>query len=551
MPRRERTSTPPTGAPTPLARNRNFRLLWVGQILSDLGSQFGVLAYPLLILELTHSAAIAGAVATVASLAAFAVRLPAGALSDRIDRRRAMVVADGVRAGVLALLGVGVLTHHVNWEVVLAAAVVDRLGDTIFTPASMAALPAIVHSDQLETAWAATEGRQYAASLAGPALGGALFSLARSLPFFGDGLSYGVSTLTSAMMRGEFVPPARERSHGLWREALEGLEAIWRDRLLRSVVAVAPLINFAFNGMIFGITLSLRVHGVGAATIGLVQAGIMVGGLVGAVIAPRLQGRVSLRALVVTIAAVGTGLFAVAALVIPSTLVALPIAATVLLAPAANAALFAALFRRTPDELRGRVSNSILQVATGLAAFSPVVAGLLIEHASSHWALGVFATALGLSAIIAWASPGLREDAAGEVLPAEGGGAKHGLVLDHLSIQCSNPAASAAFYDAVLAPVGVARIMEFGPTVGYGADGKPDFWIGPFDSGDGFRESHIAFAAPDRAAVRSFFDAAVAAGAEVLHEPRAWTEYHENYYGAFVRDPDGNNVEAVCHIAEG
>lgn len=537
-------------APTDLRRNRNFRLLWIGQILSDLGSQFGVLAYPLLILELTHSAVIAGAVATVASLAAFAVRLPAGALADRVDRRRAMVVADGVRALVLALLGVGVLTHHVDWEVVMGAAVVDRLGDTIFSPASMAALPAIVHPDQLATAWAATEGRQYAASLAGPAIGGALFGVARSLPFFGDGLSYGVSTLTSAMMRGKFAPPARVRTHGLWREALEGLEAIWRDRLLRSVVAVAPLINFAFNGMIFAITLALRVHGVAAATIGLVQAGIMVGGLVGAIISPRLQGRVSLHTMVIGICGVGTVLFAVAALAVPSPLIAVPIAATFLLAPASNAALFAALFRRTPDELRGRVSNSILQLASGLAALSPLAAGALIEHASSRWALLAFTVALGLSAVIAWLSPGLRDADAPAELPVEAAGAKHGLVLDHVSIQCSDPAASAAFYDAVLPTVGVTRLMSFGPVVGYGWEGKPDFWIGPFDSGEGFRETHLAFQAADRAAVQAFFDAAVTAGAEVLHEPRVFPEYHEHYFGAFVRDPDGNNVEAVCHRPE-
>ncbi|MET0144631.1 MAG: VOC family protein, partial [Ilumatobacteraceae bacterium] len=73
------------------------------------------------------------------------------------------------------------------------------------------------------------------------------------------------------------------------------------------------------------------------------------------------------------------------------------------------------------------------------------------------------------------------------------------------------------------------------------------FWIGRFDSGEGFRESHIAFSAADRDAVDRFFDAAVAAGAEVLHEPRVWPEYHPDYYGTFVRDPDGNNVEAVCH----
>ncbi len=123
-------------------------------------------------------------------------------------------------------------------------------------------------------------------------------------------------------------------------------------------------------------------------------------------------------------------------------------------------------------------------------------------------------------------------------------------MLDHISIQCADLEASKSFYDAVLAPLGGVRIMEFGPAVGYGVPPMPDFWLGAFDSGEGFRESHVAFRAPDRAAVRAFFEAAVATGAEVLHEPRLWPEYHPGYYGAFVRDPDGNNVEAVCHTPE-
>ncbi len=92
--------------------------------------------------------------------------------------------------------------------------------------------------------------------------------------------------------------------------------------------------------------------------------------------------------------------------------------------------------------------------------------------------------------------------------------------------------------------------MEFGSVIGFGLPDQPKFWIGPQTTGQGFRESHIAFTAPDRAAVRAFFDAAVATGCDVLHEPRLWPEYHETYYGAFVRDPDGNNVEAVCHLPE-
>ena len=115
-------------------------------------------------------------------------------------------------------------------------------------------------------------------------------------------------------------------------------------------------------------------------------------------------------------------------------------------------------------------------------------------------------------------------------------------MLDHLSIQCADVQASARFYDAVLATIGGQRVMDFGEVLGYGVPPMPDFWLGPRQTGDGFRESHIAFRAPDRAAVD--------AGAEVLHEPRVWPEYHPGYYGAFVRDPDGNNVEAVCHAPE-
>ena len=123
-------------------------------------------------------------------------------------------------------------------------------------------------------------------------------------------------------------------------------------------------------------------------------------------------------------------------------------------------------------------------------------------------------------------------------------------MLDHLSIQCADLAASASFYDAVLAPLGGRRILDFGEAIGYGTPDRPDFWIGAQETGDGFRESHIAFAAPDRAAVRAFCEAARAFGVTVLHEPRVWPEYHETYYAAFVRDPDGNNVEAVCHLPE-
>ncbi len=97
-------------------------------------------------------------------------------------------------------------------------------------------------------------------------------------------------------------------------------------------------------------------------------------------------------------------------------------------------------------------------------------------------------------------------------------------MLDHVSIQCADAAASARFYDAVLPTMGGGRVMEFGPVSGYGFPGRPGFWIGPLRFGGANRENHIAFQAESRAAVRAFFDAAVSLGAEVLYEPRVWPE---------------------------
>ncbi|TDO50084.1 catechol 2,3-dioxygenase-like lactoylglutathione lyase family enzyme [Kribbella sp. VKM Ac-2527] len=120
-------------------------------------------------------------------------------------------------------------------------------------------------------------------------------------------------------------------------------------------------------------------------------------------------------------------------------------------------------------------------------------------------------------------------------------------MLDHVSVQCDDLAASRAFYERLLAPLGVTVAMDYGDALGLaGPDGFPRFWLGKAQGGVQ-REIHVAFVAPDRAAVDKVFEAAQELGTEILHEPREWPEYHPGYYGVFVRDPDGNNVEAVTH----
>jgi catechol 2,3-dioxygenase-like lactoylglutathione lyase family enzyme len=120
-------------------------------------------------------------------------------------------------------------------------------------------------------------------------------------------------------------------------------------------------------------------------------------------------------------------------------------------------------------------------------------------------------------------------------------------MIDHFGINCKDYAKSQEFYDRVLGVLGYSRQMDFGEAIGYGLEGHPDFWIAEGADTGPNRETHFAFAASGHEAVRAFHDAAIGLGAESLHAPRLWPEYHPGYFAAFVRDPDGNNVEAVCH----
>ena len=124
-------------------------------------------------------------------------------------------------------------------------------------------------------------------------------------------------------------------------------------------------------------------------------------------------------------------------------------------------------------------------------------------------------------------------------------------MIDHLGVQAANVEASLAFYLQTFAAIGLREAMRFpyrdSFVVGLcGADGTPGFWLSPA-AGPETRELHVAFSAPGRPAVDAVYQAALTAGTEILHAPREWPEYHPGYYAVFLRDPDGHNVEAVCH----
>lgn len=122
------------------------------------------------------------------------------------------------------------------------------------------------------------------------------------------------------------------------------------------------------------------------------------------------------------------------------------------------------------------------------------------------------------------------------------------MIIDHIGLMVRDYARSKAFYAKALAPLGIELVMDVQDNAGFGRNGKPDFWI----SGDAKSQGriHVAFVARDRKQVKAFYDAAIAVGGKDNGPPGIREIYHPNYFGAFVLDPDGHNVEAVCHQSE-
>jgi catechol 2,3-dioxygenase-like lactoylglutathione lyase family enzyme len=119
--------------------------------------------------------------------------------------------------------------------------------------------------------------------------------------------------------------------------------------------------------------------------------------------------------------------------------------------------------------------------------------------------------------------------------------------IDHVTATVTDFETGKRFYEEALKPLGYGLQMEFGGSAaGFGLENAmPDFWIG---NQPGRGAAHVAFTAPDRATVDAFYEAAIKAGGKDNGPPGVREHYHENYYAAYVHDPDGNNVEAVCHM---
>jgi MFS family permease len=354
-------------------------LLWSGQVISSLGTQVSQLAFPLFILFLTHSPVQAGLAGALRAVAYLIFSLPAGALIDRWDRKRVMILCDSGRALALAsiplALAFGVLT-------VAQLYIVSFLEGTLFVffnIAEVACLPLVVIREQLPAANAQNLATEGLTSLVGPPLSGILYSIASTLPFLADAVSYGVSVLSLFFIKTKFQGERVVAQRSLWMEIKEGLSWLWHHPIIRFMAILTGGVNLITAGSILVIIVLAQHMHASPFTIGLIFAIGGIGGILGAIIAPPIQKRFSFaQAISGTLWLFGslTFLYVLA----PNPLVLGIVTALVFInGPIYN--VVSVSYRQTliPDELQGRVNSAFRLIANCGQPLGLAVTGVLLQ----------------------------------------------------------------------------------------------------------------------------------------------------------------------------
>jgi MFS family permease len=391
----------------PLRRNRDFRLLQTAGLLSSGGSQISAIAYPLLVLALTGSAARAGFVAFARLIGIALFALPAGLAADRWSRRRLMIAAHAWRAVAVGSLALLVASGEVvYWEIPVVACV-EGVGAAVFAASQTGALRAVVPREQLPDAVAVVTGREAAIGLATPALGGALFGVARALPFAVHAVSYAFSTLALLTMRTPFQEEREPHDSSLRSRLAEGFAFVWSRPFLRTCALLFGLANFIGPGLLLAIVVIGEAHGLSAGEVGLLVSAF--GGclLVGAFLARFVRRVLPTRA--VLLLELWTWCGCVLFVLWPSVYVlTASMMVTGLVIPSTDSVVHAYRIAMTPDGLLGRSESVWTTVALLIAPLGPLAAGALLGAISERAAIGVFAAFGLVLALWGTLSPAIR-----------------------------------------------------------------------------------------------------------------------------------------------
>lgn len=391
----------------PLRKNRDFILLQSGQVLSTIGSESTAIAYPLLVLAVTHSPAKAGIVGFARILPWALFGFAAGVAADRFPRKRLMIAGDVVRVFLMTSIVVAIAVGHITFAQIALVAFVEGSMYVFFNIAEIGALRSVVPVHQLPTAAAAEQARYSTVSLVAPTLGGTLFGVGRAFPFVAGALSPAFSLGSLLAIRTPFQGE-RERDETPWRaQVADGFRFLWRRPFLRTCALIFTWSNLAFEGMFLVFIVVGKRQGLSSGQIGLLIAGFGLSALAGSAVSPWVQKRLSMRAIVIGSLWLQAG--TIGFVIDPSIYVllacVLPMAAFF---PTVNAVVIGYRVAVTPDRLTGRVNSVARTIALCGAPLGPLAAGVMLGVTSPRTTVAVFTTLLAVLAAFSSVSPSIR-----------------------------------------------------------------------------------------------------------------------------------------------
>ncbi len=391
----------------PLWRNRDFVLLESGLLLSSVGTSLTTIAYPLLTVSVTGSAAKAGLVTFARLLPFGGLSLVAGLAADRWSRKRLMIAADAVRLVAMGTFAIALLGGDVPFWAIFVVALVEGTGSTFFVAADAGALRAVVPARQLPAAAGTREARRSVVRLGGPPLGGALYGISRAVPFAANAVSYLCSTVALLAMRTPFEEARERAGTSLRTQFAEGFRYMWDHAFLRTTAFVYGAGNLLTTALFLLLVLVGESEGLTPGEIGLLSATVGAGTLVGSLTSPWFRKVLAVRTILLL--ELWTWLAVWAFVVWPHAWV---LAGWALLfgiaAPVTDSVVVGYRLAMTPDRLVGRVESVRTTISLVASPLGPLLAGWLFGVTSARETVAVFA--LGGLALAAWGtlSPAIR-----------------------------------------------------------------------------------------------------------------------------------------------
>ena len=363
----------------PLWRNRDFLLLVSGQAVSSTGSQISLVAFPLLMLALTNSPALAGLMTALRGLPFVLLCLPVGALVDRWDRKRVMILSDAGRAIALGSIPVALALGHLTYVQLALVSLIEGSLFVFFNLAETACIPHVVAKEQLTAATGQNEVLYSLSAMVGPALGPILYGLGSAVPFLADAISYGVSMFSLYFIRAQFQEERSAVASNLWSEIGDGLTWLWHNRLIRFLAVLTLGLTVPCSGyVLILIVLAQHMHASNA-VIGLIFACGGIGSIAGSLMASPLQRRFGFGRVMIVTTWIWVLSWLFYALAPNPLLLGLANAVSFIVVPIYMVVQYSYRLATIPDHLQGRVNSVFRLIAFGGQPLGIALTGILLQ----------------------------------------------------------------------------------------------------------------------------------------------------------------------------